>query len=137
MDSRERPGHNPYGPIQEVQLAIPLTFREICIMIEVEPLIVACDFMMDVGSEPVILHGPDNALFQLATDYFVMKGWGEKWFSTNQLREMYMEIGMIKRLSTHQTKNAVSIQDFEILREKYIAAWKAKWNAVKRRKQKK
>jgi len=119
---------DPYAKKQTIEFELPDAFILLCKMLKVEPKKIFMELAQDIGGKVYITKS--GYVSQDATNYFVDKEFGQELYTEEDVREMIIELGFVRRL----------IDSFMLgqdnyyggrgeLREKYFQVWKDRWSA--------
>lgn len=121
-----------YDRVQMVRLDLPLQFMMLCQLLQVPPMKILDQFMIDVGGDSH-RKSADPECRVKAVEYFVQCGYGKD-YSEQEIRKMLDELHAVGSLWP-ETDEEKMIDMHAAWREKYYQYWFEKWHGKIRRKQ--
>lgn len=123
---------SPYARDQDLRLMLPKQFQLLCKLAEVTPHELLDRFMNDLGQESW-KRRENDAVRKALIDYFILCGYGQKWYSEADLRQMFQELDAIGMLWPREAKMKM-IDLHAGWRNTYQKYWFKKWWRKPRRK---
>jgi hypothetical protein len=114
----------------EFSSVMPVQFHLLCKLMEVEPRQVIYDFMCNAGMEGYGLGDKQRAT---AMEYFINCGYGQHFYSEDDIRKIFKEMESIGSLFPNNGKSKL-ITIHSSWRKKYYKYWYRKWFLKVRRK---
>jgi hypothetical protein len=123
---------NPINTLKKMDLVLPLQFLELCKMLEVTPVKVINDLVWNIASRVTF----KDAIFkQQATEYFISQGYGGQYYTTDEIRQMIAELGVVVGLRpSNNTKPGKRLNEYSNMRDTFIKVWVNKWKGSRRKK---
>jgi len=121
-----------YCRSQEIRFTLPWQFLYLCKLTGVTPYEMLDQFMNNLGHESWKRH-PNDGVRQAAIDYFMQCGYGQDFYSPEELRSMFKELDAIGSLWPRSGKMKL-IDRHAKWRNKYPDYWFKKWYYQVRRK---
>jgi len=125
-------GEGPYRRTQEMRFTIPVQFLRLCKLMDVPPVDVLHEFMVNTGCES-FNRKPDDAIREKAIDYFIQCGYGQDFYTEADIRKMFKELDAIGMLWPSNAKMKL-IDRHAKWRNRYYKYWFRKWHNKIRRK---
>ncbi|MBS1598418.1 MAG: hypothetical protein JST75_09330 [Bacteroidetes bacterium] len=121
-----------YDRVQQVRLDQPIQFMLICKLLQTEPMKILHDFMVNSSGDSW-RRSDDDEQRSKAVEYFIQCGYGQHYYSEQDIRRMFEELHAIGSLWPETDEESV-IDMHAKWREKYYQYWFNKWNGKIRRK---
>jgi hypothetical protein len=131
MAKKKKPKElDPYAPVQNIRISLPLPFMHLCKLLQVEPVKIINGLLLDIGSAINLSNGLTQ---QRATDYFLSQKYGQELFTEGQLRQMLAELGVIRGLHpSYDVEDIKAVDRWRDLMGDYFKVWETKWQAKKK-----
>jgi hypothetical protein len=121
---------DPYAPVQNIRIFLPLPFMHLCKLLQVQPEIIIRGLLLDIGST---INLSNVHAQQRATEYFLSQKHGQELFTEGQIRQMLTELGLIMGLyPLYEVKNPKALDRWRDLRKDFFIVWETKWQAMKK-----
>ena len=131
----EEKAWDPYAPTLEMQITLTLFFRELCRMLEIDPVrVLVVDFSRDI-LDPILFR-ETTLTMSPAAEYFASIRHKNALFTPEQIKAMIHDIIVIKALYPTTGEGALGGGKNEIMRDLFLNAWKTKWCGIKQAKKK-
>ena len=121
-----------YERMQELQFHFPYQFLMLCKLVQVPPKTILSHFMQDVGRDSWQRHKNDEIRI-LTADYMLLRGYGQDYYTKDDLRQMLEELNAIGSLWPESASMKL-IEQHSRWRDKYYKYWFKKWFYKVRRK---
>ena|SRR5579863_2862389 len=131
-DARFKWDNGDYARDQTLKFIFPWQFLFMCKLTGVTPDEVLDRFMNDLGQESW-KRRQNDAVRQALVDYFVLCGYGQKWYTEAEIRQMFKELDAIGSLWP-DNGGIKLIHRHALWKEKYQNFWFKKWFRKLRRK---
>lgn len=128
----EPPKPGPYSRMQEFKCYVPMQFLLLCKLVQVPPEKMLRDFMIHLGRDSWD-RSPRDAPRTTATAYFMECGYGQDFYTPEDLRQILQEMDAIGCLWPDGAKMKL-IDLHAKWRNKYYKYWFRKWFYKVRRK---
>ena len=132
LEARYKWDKDEYARDQTLRLILPWQFLFMCKLSDVTPDTVINQFMNDLGHENW-KRRENDAVRQTLVDYFVMSGYGQKWYTEQEIRQMFKELDAIGSLWP-ENSGIKTIRRHAKWRNRYHDYWFKKWYRKLRRK---
>jgi hypothetical protein len=132
LEARYSWDNGEYARDQTLRLILPWQFLFMCKLTDVTPDTVIDRFMNDLGQESW-KRRENDAVRQTLVDYFVLCGYGQKWYTEPEIRQMFRELDAIGSLWP-ENGGIKLIHRHARWKERYQAFWFKKWYRKLRRK---
>jgi hypothetical protein len=132
IPSRYKWDNGAYHRDQEIRFILPWQFLYLCKLMEVTPHEVLDRFMNDLGQESW-KRRENDAIRQVLVDYFTLCGYGQKWYTEPEIRQVFRELDAMGSLWPQDAKMKL-IDLHAKWRNKYQQYWFKKWYRKPRRK---
>ena len=132
LEARYKWDKDEYARDQTLRLILPWQFLFMCKLTDVTPDTVINQFMNDLGHENW-KRRENDAIRQTLVDYFILSGYGQKWYTEQEIRQMFKELDAIGSL--WPSDGGMKLIDRHAKwRNKYHDYWFKKWYRKLRRK---
>lgn len=131
LDSRHEWDKGKYKRDQTIRFTLPWQFVYLCKLAEVPPDEVLDRFMNDLGHESW-KRRENDAVREVLVNYFILCGYGQQWYSEQDVRQMFKELDAIGSLWPRDAKMKL-IDLHAKWRNKYQRYWFRKWFRKPRR----
>ncbi len=121
-----------YQRDQTIKFMLPCQFLYLCKLAGVKPDEVLHHFMDDLGQESW-KRSENPGVRQTLIEYFILRGWGQDFYSETDIRKMFAELDAIGSLWPENAKMK-QIDRHAKWRDKYHRYWFKKWYYKVRRK---
>ena len=132
LEARYSWDNGEYARDQTLRLILPWQFLFMCKLTDVTPDTVIDRFMNDLGQESW-KRRENDAVRQTLVDYFVLCGYGQKWYTEQEIRQMFKELDAIGSLWP-ENSGIKTIRRHAKWRNRYHDYWFKKWYRKLRRK---
>jgi hypothetical protein len=132
LEARYKWDKDEYARDQTLRLILPWQFLFMCKLTGVTPDEVLDRFMNDLGQESWKRRANDGVR-QALVDYFVLCEYGQKWYSEQEIRQMFRELDAIGSLWPENAGMKL-IRRHASWKQKYQDFWFKKWYRKLRRK---
>ncbi|WP_224994948.1 hypothetical protein [Cesiribacter sp. SM1] len=116
--------------IAELRLPLPCQFWMLCNILEVDPKKLIMDFLATLGAES---YGKQGQTQQLLEDYFIQCGYGQEYYSEEDIRKMMEELKAIGTIWPKEASRRIT-ERHTAWRNMYHKYWYRKWYYKHRRK---
>lgn len=121
-----------YERLQELKIMFPYQFLLLCKLVQVPPKTMLHHFMHDLGRESWQRH-QDEGIRTSTADYFLLRGYGQDYYTPEDLRKMLHELDCIGSLWPENGSMKL-IDKHARWRDHYYKYWFNKWFYKVRRK---
>jgi hypothetical protein len=121
-----------YDREQMIRLDQPMQFMLLCKLLQVPPMKILDDFMINVGGDS-FKRSTDDQCRVKAVDYFLQCGYGKDYYNDQDIRKMFDELHAIGSLWPETDEEKI-IDMHAKWREKYYQYWfKKYWRKIRRK----
>ena len=121
-----------YDGYADFNFIIPQQFLLLCRLMDITPRAVVLDFMDNLSCGSWKREGRDRAKSHLF-DYFIAHGYGQHYYSEDEIRTIFKEIDAVGALFPQDGKAKI-LDLYTAWREKHHAYWFKNWFRKPRRK---
>jgi hypothetical protein len=115
-----------YNSTQTLTFDLPQQFLMICKLADVTPQQIISDFMDNLSCGSWKREGRDTAR-RLLVEYFIEHGYGQRYYSTDELRIMFRELDAVGLLFPKEGAPEV-LDAYADWRDKHHEYWLKKWS---------
>ncbi len=122
----------PYDRRQNIRLELPFQFMLLCELLQIPPMKIIDQFMVDVSSDP-FNRSIDDEQREKAVEYFIRGKYGQDKYTEEQVRQMFKELHAVGLLWPPLINDEL-LTVHANWRKIYLKYWVIKW-VKKRQKQ--
>ena len=131
-EARYKWDKGPYQRDQTIRFMFPWQFLYVCKLAGVTPREMINRFMLDLSQESWQRH-PSDSVRQTLVEYFTLCGYGQKWYTEQEIRQLFKELDAIGSLWPEDGGTKL-IDRHAKWRNRYQDYWFKKWYRKLRRK---